>query len=280
MYLLALVPLIAFGWYKNGLHLYERGLINFYEMLRPLIILLSSILGSFLGGFLREWKKGSKLDRQVLNKLKGDIVEATLVGAMLSVDSNFLVVFAVAFIFSLSFSKVNVNKVALIYLVIFGINALLGLNTFQNVYQANTALNYDGYDLFFGSGAGGIFSTNVFLILLAMGFLSANKLYKKETVFTASLVFIILSVITNVISNNYLGILPYIFGYNFLFVFVFVAPNLYSSSYTTKGQIVSGILIAVLTFALSFVIPYASASIAALVLSALKSVLDRIFVIK
>lgn len=280
MYLLALVPLIVFGWYKNGLHLYSRGLINFYEMLRPLIILLSSILGSFLGGLLREWKKGGKLDRQVLNKLKGDIVEATLVGAMLSVDSNFLVVFAVTFIFSLSFSKVNVNKVALIYLVIFGINALLGLNTFQNVYQANTALNYDGYDLFFGSGAGGIFSTNAFLILLAMGFLSSNKLYKKETVFTASLVFIILSVITNVISNNYLGILPYIFGYNFLFVFVFVAPNLYSSSYTTKGQIVSGILIAVLTFALSFVIPYASATIAVLVISALKGVLDRIFVIK
>ena len=280
MYLIALIPLVVFGFYKNGIDLFQKGLVGFGGCLRPLLILLAGVGGALIGGIARERRKGIKIDRSMADKLKGDIVEAVLIVAILPIASNPIIIFVSTFVFSFFLPKLSLNKVALMYLIIEGTNVLLGLNKFANVYEMNTALNYDGYDLFFGSGTGGIFSTNIFLITMALIFLSFCKLYKRETVYSSLVTFLILAIVPAMVMGNYKEIIPYIFGYNILFILVFIAPNLYSSSYTVKGQIVSGVLIGILTFALSFVTPYTAAIIAVLIASLLKGILDRMFVIK
>ena len=44
-FMIALLPVILFSWYKNGIQVYMDGNINFFEMLYPLLLIL-------LGGFL------------------------------------------------------------------------------------------------------------------------------------------------------------------------------------------------------------------------------------
>lgn len=280
MYLIALLPLIVFGAYKNGISLYRKDLVTVVGAIRPIMLLLCALISSCLGAIIRERRRGVPFDKTMLDNLKGDIVEAVLIASILPISSNFLVIAVVNFVFSLLLRSLKFNRVAIMYIFIEGTNVLMGLNEFRNVYELSTVLNYDGVDFFFGSGPGGIFSTNVFLIAIGLILLSFNKLYKKETVYPALLTFLILGVSSKVFIGSYDEIFPYIFGYNFLFVIIFVAPNLYSSSYTIKGQITSGILIGILTFVLSFWTPYTASILAVIITSVSKEILDKIFVIR
>lgn len=280
MYLIAFVPLILYGLYKNGIELYKMNLVGIFAMLKPIIILFMSLSGAALGGLFREYKKDKKIDFETLKKCKGDIVEAVLIAAILPLASSPLVVLPVSFASSFFLNKLKINRVCLEYLAIEGLNVLFGLNTFANAYEATRVLNYDAIDLFFGLGPGGIFATSILFISIGLLFLSFNKLYKKETVYAGIIAFVIATTIPAIISGNYVEIMPRLFGYNALFSIVFIAPNLYSSSYTVKGQIASGALIGILTVLLYYITPYTAVIIAILFVSLTKNVIDRFFVIK
>lgn len=280
MYIIALCPLVIYGLFKNGILLYKKDLVNFIMMLKPILILLMSVSGAFIGGFLREYKRQGKISFKMINRTKTNVIEAILVACILPIKSSPLVVFGISFLVSLFLSKVKFNRIALMYLFIEGINVLFKLNVFENVYEASTVLNYDALDLFWGLGVGGINSTSILFILLGLVFLCFNKLYKKEIVFSSIISFLILGIVPFMIREEYLNICPFIFGFNILFILVFILPNLYSSSYTLKGQIASGISVGILTYLLSFVTPYTACILAVLIVSVLSGIIDRIFVIK
>lgn len=280
MYIIALCPLVIYGLFKNGILLYKKDLINFIMMFKPILILLMSVSGAFIGGFLREYKRQGKISFKMINRTKTNVIEAILVACILPIKSSPIVVFGISFLVSLVLSKVKFNRIALMYLIIEGINVLFKLNVFENVYEASTVLNYDALDLFWGLGVGGINSTSILFILLGLVFLCFNKLYKKEIVFSAIISFLILGIVPFMVREEYLSICPFIFGFNILFILVFILPNLYSSSYTLKGQIVSGISVGILTYLLSFVTPFTACILAVLIVSILSGIIDRIFVIK
>jgi len=280
MYLIALIPLILFGFYKNGISLYRKDLVDFLEAFKPLIILMMGITGSLLGGIIREYKNAKIVSRELLNKCKGNIVEGVLLVCILPLKSSPLIIFFTTFLFSLLLNKLKLNRIALMYLLVEGVNVLLDLNSFSNAYLESTLVKYDGIDLFWGLGEGGTFSTNILFMLIGLLFLSFNKLYKKEMVISGLMTFLLLGIVPYMINGNYDKIFPYIFGYNIIFILVFVGPNLYSSSYTIKGQVLSGILVGLLTYILSFYTPYTAAILAILFVSFTKGIIDRIFVIK
>lgn len=280
MYAITIIPLFIFGFYKNGIDLYRKNYVDIILMFKPILILLMSVSGAFIGGILREYFTSKKITWKMFNKTKGNIIEAMLVACILPIKSSPLIVFGVTMLMSLFLNKIKFNRIALLYLIIELINVLLKLNVFENAYEASTVLNYDGLDLFFGLGSGGIFSTSVVLILIGLFVLSFNKLYKKEMVYASLLTFLILGSVPFMIRGDYGGICPLIFGYNILFVLVFILPNLYSSSYTLKGQIVSGVLVGVLSVLLYKITPYTAGVLAVLLVSVLSGIIDRIFVIK
>lgn len=279
MYFISLVPLILFGLYKNGIELYQKGLVDTLNMLKPLIMLFIGVAGAIVGGILRESGK-EPVSFKTIGLLKEDILEAILVVAILPIRTSPIIIFLITLLFSLLFSKLKLNRIALMYILIEGINVILGLNSFNNAYELNTVLNYDGIDLFWGMGTGGIFATSILFVVIGLIFLSFNKIYKKELVYSSLITFLVLGVVSNVIRGAYTEIIPFIFGYNIMFILTFISPNMYSSSYTIKGQILSGVLTGILTFAFSFLTPYTSAVLAVLIVSFLSGVLDRIFVIK
>ena len=280
MYAIALLPLIIFGFYKNGIQLYDKGYVDFIGMFKPLILILMSICGSVVGNILRDYKRNGKVTKEVLTNIKRGIIESTLLAMVLPIKSSPIIIFLITLIFGLTFEKSKLNRIALMYIIIQGLNTLLRLNSFSNQYEVNTVLNYDGFDLFLGWGLGGICSTSVLLMIIALIFLSFNKLYKKDMAYASLITFIFLGTVPSMISGNYTEILNYIFGYNIIFVLIFIAPNLYSSSYTIKGQILSGIVIGVLTYFISILTPYNAAMLSVLIVNPLKGIFDRLFVIK
>lgn len=280
MYALALIPLLLFGLYKNGLSLFIKRQVGILGLMKPLLILGTSLLGSLLGGLASSWMKTKTINKESIDDLKGNIIEALLLACILPIDTSIIAILLVTFLVSFLAKKMSLNKVALMYLAIQVINALVGCHNFLNVYQMNTVLNYDGYDLFFGSGVGGLASTNIFLIILGLIFLSNNRLYKKEVVYTSLITFLAFCTIPLMLKGDYQDILPHIFGYNYLFSLIFIAPNLYSSSYTVKGQVTNGLIIGILTVIFSFIIPYEAAGLAILITSLLKSPLDKMFIKK
>lgn len=280
MFLISLVPIILYGFYKNGIKLYYGDIVGPLEMFTPLVILTSAVLGALFGVLLRESKLLKEDKVKALNRSREAVFEAIVLCAILPINTNALVIFLVTFVFSLLLDKFRVNKICLMYLAIYGINRIIGVNEFRNPYELSTALRYDGLDLFLGKGISGVFASSILFIVLATAFMSFNKMYKKEMVYASLITFLILGTVPFMIRGDYSSIFPFIFGYNFLFVLVFVAPSLYSSCYTVKGQILSGVMIGILTYAFSFFKPYLAAVLAVLVASILKNIIDRIFIIK
>ena len=71
MYLIALLPLLMFGCYKNGVEVYMKGFVGLYGLAKPLLLLSCSVLGAMIGGILREWKNVKKFNFSLLDKIKG-----------------------------------------------------------------------------------------------------------------------------------------------------------------------------------------------------------------
>ncbi len=71
-FLIALIPVILFGWYKNGLKPFINDEINFYQMLYPLIIVIVGGLACYiLEGFaLFLMDKDAKTFKGIVSKLK------------------------------------------------------------------------------------------------------------------------------------------------------------------------------------------------------------------
>lgn len=271
--------LVLFGFYKNGVFLYQKKLISFVEMFRPILIVCMSISGCVLGSFLHERKKNKAIKLEFLEKLKSNIIEAILIACVLPLSTSPLLLFLLILCFYFIFDKTNFNHITLMIIITGIINVLLGINTFENVYESTFDLHYNSLDLFLGMGVGGISSTSIFIILISLFILTFNKIYKKNVAIASIMTFTILTLLIAIITNNYTHIFKTLFSHNILFSLVFISTDIKSSCYTDKGQKLFGIIISILTVVLSYIIPDFAVFVAILFTSLIKNVLDRIFVI-
>lgn len=280
LYFLTITPLILFGMYKNGIALYAKNYSSLIESLKPFILVFMSMSGAFIGSFINERKKSKKIDFSYITKCKRQLLESILFACILPIKSSPVIVFFLSFLTYLFIKKDKINKPAFMYIIISIINRVLSLNIFLNAYQINNTLVYDNMDLFFGLGAGGICSTSILGISMALLILSFNELYKRDISYSALITYAIIVLTYKMYLGAYTEIFTMLFSYNTIFTFVFIAPLISSSAYTTKGQVLSGILIAIITFGLTFVTPYSSSMIAIFVVSLMSNILDRIYIIK
>ena len=277
---LSLIPELLFGLYKNGYQLYKKDLISFVEMSKPLLFVMMSIAGGFLGSYIRERKNKIKDIIEILNNNKIILLECMILSFIMPINSSPIILFFATAVMGLFFRKVSINRIALFYLGINLFNKVAGLNSFLNLYEYTTALNYNILDLFIGFSNGGICSTSILFILIALILFSFNKLYKKDLAYASIITYTILTVVYGAITKNYTVILPILLGYNTMFIFVYVAPNLYSTSYTESGQILSGILLGIITFVLRHFIPYTAPMVGVLIISLSRKLFDKKFSLK
>ena len=276
VYLLSLIPLIIFGFYKNGINLYIKKYINLYEMFKPLLLIF---IGFLIGIIVNIIYGKIKKDK---NKIK-DIIFSSfhplygiLIAGSISINTNILLFIIATFItlFISKFLTLKINYIALTSIIILFIMNIANKFTFLNLYELNNNFKLTTLDYLLGRGSGGIITTNILLLLVGFIILYNLKTYKRLIPILSTIVFLSLSIIYLVYHNNIGNIFDMLFTNGILFSYIYIATDSVSSSYTKKGIIIYSILIGIVTFLLYLINPPLSSIGAILIVSIINSLID------
>ncbi len=277
--LLALLPLVLAGFYKNGIKLYLNEYVTFYEMFRPLLF---DIVGFLIGIFVNIIyetiiKRNLKLKEASFSSFHP--LYGLLIASLVSINTKFWLFSAVTFILLLIskfIKKNNINIIALTALVIIFISKYYTGFTFLNLYEQSNSLHLTSIDYLIGRGSGGINTSHVLLLIFSLLILFNIKAYKKEIPIIGAIVYSGSMTIYSIINNELGLVLDNIFANGILFSFIFVATDSLTSSYTVKGKLIYSLIIGFSTFGLFLVYP-PLASLGGIVIASLcHNIIDKI----
>lgn len=281
IYLVSLLPLILFGLYKNGISLYIKGYVDFFGMLRPILFILFGLIIGILVNIIYEriFKKNVCNIKDIIFSSFHPIY-GMLVASICSINTNIFLFVIVTFLVLFLSKFINNNKInyiALTGLIIFFIMNIFGEFTFLNIYESSNNFKMDAIDYMFGRGSGGMFTTNIILLVISFIVLYTSKIYKRNIAIFAIITFIILCIIYCLFNNNIGNIMNMLFTNGILFSFIFIATDPISSSYTKNGTIIYGIVVGLFTFLLYLLQPALSSLGAIFIASIFNSLIDLKF---
>lgn len=281
IYIISLIPLILFGFYKNGISLYIKDYVGIIGMLKPLLFILLGFSIGIIVNIIYE-RIINKNNDNLLNVMFSSFhpIYGILTACVSSINTNLLLFSIVTFmvLFLSKFVRDNkINYVSLSCLIIFFIMNIFGEFTFLNMYEASNKFNMNAIDYMFGRGSGGIFTTNIILLIISFLVLYYSKIYKRNIAIFSSITFIILTIMYCLINSNIGNIMNMLFTNGILFSFVFIATDPVSSSYTRIGKIIFGILVGLFTFLLYLINPILSSFGGILIASILNGIIDLKF---
>ncbi len=274
--MLFILPMIIYGFYKNGIYLYQNGYINLFNMFRPLIIVFgSAIIGGIINIIYEVLIKRNK-DKLINILFASFTIEyAVLISCVMSINVNLLIYFSALFslLFISKFLNNRVNVMAVIFLVIYVISYFTTGFSFANGYENSKVFSYTLMDYFIGRDAGGIASTHIiFLILATFGLFITNN-NKTDISLSSLLTFIILIIIIS--AFNHMDVIKIIFNNNIPFIFTLIATDSVTSCYTSRGMLIFGVLIGVLTAFISIFNPIIAPFIAIMIVSLFNILIDK-----
>ena len=280
-YIISLLPLILFGFYKNGISLYIKKYVNILEMFKPLVIIL---LGFLIGAIV------NVIYEKKINKNKDNIkdiifsslhpIYGILIGCISSINTNIILFSLVTFIILLisKFIKnTKINYITLTSLIIFFIMNIFGKFSFLNAYEVSNNFNMNTIDYLFGKGNGGIVTTNILLLIISYIILYNSNIYKRNIPIYSFISFLLLTIIYCFIKNDIGNIMNMLFTNGILFSFVYIASEPNSSSYTRLGSTIYGIIVGVLSFIFYLINPALSSLGGIFITSIFNSLIDLKF---
>ncbi len=252
LYLLSLIPIIIFAFYKNGLVVYKAGELNLFLSLQYIVIPIIIVVLSYV--FETYYYLTIKKDDDLNNVLNSIVPYANVLcylvcGPMnkLYITIPILVVLDVALKFFEQ--KVTINRVALYKCLIFLVLMALSMNTNQNYYEYTLKSQVDNPgSLFLGMGIGEIGTTSTLFAIVGYLVLLFNKYYKKEIpiiCFVSYLLVGLLLYFAGVVSFN--GLLINTFNSGFVFAIVFVATLSTATPVVKSGKIIYSLLIGIVS---------------------------------
>lgn len=276
-YIISLLPLILFGFYKNGISLYIKKYISVLEMFKPLLIILLGFIIGIIVNIIYEKKvkkNKSSLNDIIFSSLHP--IYGILIGGISSINTNILLFILVTFIILLisKFIKNKINYIVLASLIIFFIMNIFNKFSFLNIYEVSNKFNMNAIDYLFGKGSGGIITTNILLLIISYIILYNSKIYKRNIPIYSFISFLILSIIYCFIKNDIGNIMNMLFTNGILFSFVYIASEPNSSSYTRLGSSLYGIIVGILSFIFYLINPALSSLGGIFIASILNSFID------
>lgn len=271
-----ILPLLLYGIYKNGIYLYFHHFGGVGTLLKPLLMILGSAL---IGGGINLFYS------YVIKKSKDSFVSAIfssfhveygiLLSCVMSINVNLFVYFSVlAVIFFLSkFLNDRVNILCICFLLIYVITNIMGSFSFANAYEVSKSFSLEFMDYLVGRAPGGISSTHIILLALAIFGLSITNNNKTTITIAAVCSYVILVLFLCGISDARFSSI--LFCNNYLFIVSLIATDSVTSCYTVGGMVVYGVLIGLLSFAFYFINPIVAPFLAILIVSLFNNLIDR-----
>lgn len=260
--ILALIPLIIAGFYKNGIKLYINDYVSFYGMFKPLLFdLIGFIIGIVVNIIYSTLiKKDLSVKKAMFSSFHP--LYGLLIASIISINTRIWLFSLVTFIILLVskfLKKNNINIIALTALSLIFITKFVYSFTFLNIYEQSNTLNLVALDYLIGKGSGGINTSHVLLLAFSLIILCNIRTYKKEIPIYSTIVYSLCMIVYCIYTNQIGLILENILANGILFSFIFVGTDTLSSSYTNKGKVIYSIIIGLATFGLFLVYPPLSA---------------------
>lgn len=274
--LLFLLPLIVYGFYKNGIYLYQEHYISFIEIFRPLIyVFIGALVGISVNILYGKFIKKSKDDWSSIIFSSFHLEYGVIIGCLVSINTNVLIYTLVLFIIFIisKFLNNRINIMCFTLIIIYLLSKIVGNPSFLNSYEMSKTFSYEFMDYLIGRYPGGVASTHVILILLGLfGLYITNNIkigISLSSLVTLFLLFGVYSLITN---NSFTNLF---FANNIVMLMSYVATDTKTSCYTKKGMIVFGVLIGILTFINHFIEPVLAPLVSILFVSLFNNLIDR-----
>lgn len=236
---ISIIPLLIFGFYKNGIKSYDG-----IYILHPLILDLVGFASGTLVSIILEKKKPLTSFYPFYG-----LLSASLVFPNTSIIVFGLICFISLFIYK-KINKNNVNIVCVIALIVILISNFYETSYLNLVINSNT--NLDGLDYLLGKGSAGLNASCTLLSLASYLYLSTKAFYKREIPLYSFLTYSILMVIYLSFIGDINSLFVRLLSNGTIFSLVFVSTMGTTSSYTKRGRICYALVLGILMFILSF----------------------------
>lgn len=260
---ISIIPLLIFGFYKNGI----KGYDGIY-ILHPLILDLVGFASGALVSIILENKKPLTSFYPFYG-----LLSASLVFPNTSIIVFGLICFISLFIYK-KINKNNVNIVCVIALIVILISNFYETSYLNLVINSNT--NLDGLDYLLGKGSAGLNASCTLLSLTSYLYLSTKDFYKKEIPLYSFLIYSILMVIYLSFIGDINSLFVRLLSNGTIFSLVFVSTMGSTSSYTKRGRICYALILGILMFILSFSFPSLAVISAIFLVSIMHKYIDKL----
>lgn len=260
---ISIIPLLIFGFYKNGIKSYDGIFI-----LHPLILDLVGFASGALVSIILEKKKPLTSFYPFYG-----LLSASLVFPNTSIIVFGLICFISLFIYK-KINKNNVNIVCVIALIVILISNFYETSYLNLVINSNT--NLDGLDYLLGKGSAGLNASCTLLSLASYLYLSTKDFYKKEIPLYSFLIYSILMVIYLSFIGDINSLFVRLLSNGTIFSLVFVSIMGTTSSYTKRGRICYALILGILMFILSFSFPSLAVISAIFLVSIMHKYIDKL----
>lgn len=261
--LLLMIPFALYGFYKNGILLYKKDLINLFSLFKvPFLVCISIIITYILKKLFEEDFISYRLLLNIFISIITPAKTNIIVFIVLLVLLNILY----------KFKKINIP---LIYMILYIFTSYLFKNlSYQNIYEESVVHNYTLTNYLFGCGSGGISNTLTIYSILSFIYLITKFEYKKHIPITAFVVYYVLITISFLLGNN--ADINFTLNNNLIFAFVYLNTISIFTPYTKGGNYIYGFALGLFTFLFSFLDINIGVYITSLILSLCYPLFDKI----
>lgn len=260
---ISIIPLLIFGFYKNGIKSYDG-----IYILHPLILDLIGFASGALVSIILEKEKPLTSFYPFYG-----LLSASLVFPNTSIIVFSLICFISLFIYK-KINKNNVNIVCVIALIVILISNFYETSYLNLVINSNT--NLDGLDYLLGKGSAGLNASCTLLSLASYLYLSTKGFYKREIPLYSFLTYSILMVIYLSFIGDINSLFVRLLSNGTIFSLVFVSTMGTTSSYTKRGRICYALILGILMFILSFSFPSLAVISAIFLVSIMHKYIDKL----
>lgn len=260
IYYVSIFILLLYSLYKNGFILYNKGLVGFFSIFKPLIMVMGAITLTYLIDyiFLRLLKK----DKDYLELVKNDYnpIYFALITLALPLNINILLFIFLITLLNIINNFIKQDKFNM--MVLYKLLIVLGLFLFNkynylNVYEMNVETSLTTLDMVLGRSIGGIGTTSTLLLIIDMLILNLNPCYKKEIPISAIITFIFLAIISALFKDSFILNIKELINGEFLFGVIFMATIPEYSPIKEQDKLLFGVLIGIFGFICSKIVnPY------------------------
>lgn len=260
---ISIIPLLIFGFYKNGIKSYS-GILMFHPLALDLIGFISGALVSII----LEKKKPFESFYPFYGLLSASLV----------FPNTSLIIFGIiCFISLFIYKKIGKNSFNIVCVI--SLIVILISNFYEPSYlkiAINNNINLDGLDYLLGKGSAGLNASCTLLALISYAYLSSKPFYKREIPLYSFLVYNILMVIYLSFIGDINSLFVRLLSNGTIFSLVFISTMGTTSSHTYRGRICYSFILGILMFALSFGFPSLAVISAIFLVSLMHKYIDKL----